>query len=114
MSEIAVNLVFLYCGGKVVAIRNYQPPGSKNTDMSDGSKDGGGREEKEMKEVEDEGKDGGDGTKDEDEEEPKDKDATKKTGSRREEEACLEGLTDDIQDMLVVGTDIHAWFWSQS
>jgi hypothetical protein len=87
---------------EVVAIRNYQPPGSKNTDMSDGSKDGGGREEKEMKEMEDEGKDGGDGTKDEDEEEPKDKDATKKTGSRREEEACLEGLTDDIQDMLVI------------
>ncbi|CAI8006132.1 Zinc finger ZZ-type and EF-hand domain-containing protein 1 [Geodia barretti] len=84
---------------EVVAIRNYQPPGSKNTDMSDGSKDGGGGEEKEM---EDEGKDGGDATKDKDEEEPKDKDAKKKTGSMREEEACLEGLTDDIQDMLVI------------
>ena len=99
VSETAVNLVLLYCGGKVVAIRNYQPPGSKNTDMSDGSKDGGGGEEKEM---EDEGKDGGDATKDKGEEEPKDKDAKKKTGSMREEEACLEGLTDDIQDMLVV------------
>lgn len=75
-----------------MAIRGYQPivPGKK-TDITEGNQvceettDGPEEEGEGEKEREDEGK----------EEEEKE-------ASRRAEEACLEGLSDEIQDMLVV------------
>ena len=108
---VELQLISL-CVTKVVAIRNYQPPGSKTSDLSE---DGKGEEKKEnMEKKEDEEKDEENATKGKDGEEPKDKEAKKNAGSHRGEDACLEGLTDDIQDMLVVGADIDVLFCSES
>lgn len=93
-----------------MAIRGYQPlPGKKadvtevnhkSKEMTDGpEEEGEGEKKREDKGEEDkaeEGK-GEEGKGEESKEEEREKEA-----SRRSEEACLEGLSDEIQDMLVV------------
>lgn len=93
---------------KVVAIRNYQPPGSRNSDSSSEEGEGGEKEEKEVNDNTNESETDG-----KDEEKPKESEG-KKVGLRREEETCLEGLSDDIQDMLVVGDDLHTRNWCET
>lgn len=73
-----------------MAIQGYQP-------VEIGKKVNGDKEEKETEDTTDgpdrEGKDQKEGAEEE----------GKKESSRKAEEACLEGLSDEIQDMLVVG-----------
>lgn len=88
-----------------MAIRGYQPLAQKKADvtevnhkskeMTDGPEEEG-EGEKKREDKEEEGK-VEEGKEEESKEEEKEKEA-----SRRSEEACLEGLSDEIQDMLVV------------
>ena len=74
---------------QVVAVRNYQPHG---------------KQENEGKEEEEEETGGGDVEAKEEEvkQDATNKNQVKLSPNKKEEEPCLEGLTDEIQDMLVV------------
>ena len=81
---------------QVVAIRGYQPavPGQEAASTGDNGKEKTG-----------DTTDSGPGVKDgeaEAEDEGKEEEGEKKDASRKAEEVCLEGLSDEIQDMLVV------------
>lgn len=82
----------MYMLYQVVAVQGYQP-------VKAGKKEGatGDREEKEAGGATDSPEEGGEA-----EREVREEDEDKKEASRKAEEACLEGLSDEIQDMLVV------------
>ena len=93
---------------QVVAIRGYQPavPGQEAASTGDKDKEKTeGKEKAEGKEKTGDATDSGPGVRDgeaEAEDEGKEEEGEKKDASRKTEEACLEGLSDEIQDMLVV------------
>ena len=77
------------CGNQVVAIRGYQPVGRSGSEQSMETESGEKKEEVAVSGSEEKQK------KDEKDE---------KQASLKAEEVCLEGLSDEIQDMLVVGS----------
>ena len=82
----------------MVAIRSYQPPGSNKDHPVETEGETEGEKSRSETETGDE-EEAVDGA-------GKQEDERKKKGSRKEE-ICLEGLTDEIQDMLMVGVDLY-------
>ena len=92
---LLVIVLYVVCV-QVVAIRGYQPVGKNTTDQQ--SEAGGKKEERATTDGPVQR-----GEEEEDEKETEEEEG-KKAVFRKAEEACLEGLSDDIQDMLVVGS----------